>query len=147
MNWGPKYGFIWFPSAIIATVWIFFFLPETKERTLEEIDEMVLLIQNLLRVFELTWLHSLLQGFRPVNSKATSVPPPRSRRRRWPPRREVLRYPLRRIDLSATYHSEGGDVGNMFLSECDGLVRQPPWEVMALRYAVIRASVVSRMRL
>jgi len=40
LNWGPRYGFIWFPSCIVAAVWIFFFLPETKGRTLEEIDEM-----------------------------------------------------------------------------------------------------------
>lgn len=41
LNWGPRYGFIWAPSCIIAAVWVFFFLPELKGRTLEEIDEMV----------------------------------------------------------------------------------------------------------
>lgn len=40
LNWGPQYGFIWFPSCFIGVVWVFFFLPETKGRTLEEIDEM-----------------------------------------------------------------------------------------------------------
>ncbi|KAF2471153.1 monosaccharide transporter-like protein [Lindgomyces ingoldianus] len=40
LNWGPRYGFIWFPSCIIAATWVFFFLPEVKGRTLEEIDEM-----------------------------------------------------------------------------------------------------------
>ncbi|KAK3367335.1 general substrate transporter [Lasiosphaeria ovina] len=40
LNWGPRYGYIWFPSCIVAGVWVFFFLPETKGRTLEEIDEM-----------------------------------------------------------------------------------------------------------
>ncbi|QKX59069.1 uncharacterized protein TRUGW13939_06199, partial [Talaromyces rugulosus] len=40
LNWGPKYGFIWFPSCLIGAVWVFFFLPEVKNRTLEEIDEM-----------------------------------------------------------------------------------------------------------
>ncbi|PKS12581.1 hypothetical protein jhhlp_000789 [Lomentospora prolificans] len=40
LNWGPRYGFIWAPSCIIAAVWVFFFLPELKGRTLEEIDEM-----------------------------------------------------------------------------------------------------------
>ncbi|KIH88771.1 hypothetical protein SPBR_06970 [Sporothrix brasiliensis 5110] len=40
LNWGPKYGYIWFPSCLIAAAWIFFFLPEVKGRTLEEIDEM-----------------------------------------------------------------------------------------------------------
>ncbi|KAK4247643.1 general substrate transporter [Corynascus novoguineensis] len=40
LNWGPRYGYIWFPSCVVATLWVFFFLPETKGRTLEEIDEM-----------------------------------------------------------------------------------------------------------
>ncbi|KAI1496472.1 general substrate transporter [Biscogniauxia marginata] len=41
LNWGPKYGYIWAPSCVTCMVWIFFFLPEVKDRTLEEIDEMV----------------------------------------------------------------------------------------------------------
>ena len=41
LNWGPRYGYIWFPSATIAAIWVYFCLPETKGRTLEEIDEMV----------------------------------------------------------------------------------------------------------
>ncbi|KAJ5088016.1 maltose permease [Penicillium angulare] len=40
LNWGPKYGYIWFPSCLIAATFIYFFLPEAKGRTLEEIDEM-----------------------------------------------------------------------------------------------------------
>jgi SP family sugar:H+ symporter-like MFS transporter len=40
LNWGPKYGYIWFGSNMVAVLWIFFFLPETKDRTLEELDEM-----------------------------------------------------------------------------------------------------------
>ncbi|KAB5513404.1 general substrate transporter [Coniochaeta sp. 2T2.1] len=42
LNWGPRYGYIWFPSAIIAAAWVWFFLPELKGRTLEEINEMFL---------------------------------------------------------------------------------------------------------
>jgi hypothetical protein len=41
LDWGPRYGFIWFPSACIAALWVFLFLPEVKGRKLEEIDEMV----------------------------------------------------------------------------------------------------------
>lgn len=40
LGWGPKYGYIWVPSALIAAVFVFWFLPETKGRSLEEIDEM-----------------------------------------------------------------------------------------------------------
>ncbi|KAF2688509.1 monosaccharide transporter-like protein [Lentithecium fluviatile CBS 122367] len=40
LDWGPRYGYIWFPSCVIAAAWVFFFLPEVKNRTLEEIDEM-----------------------------------------------------------------------------------------------------------
>ncbi|OTB09857.1 hypothetical protein K445DRAFT_17218 [Daldinia sp. EC12] len=40
LNWGPRYGYIWFPSSIIAGIWVYFFLPEVQGRTLEEIDEM-----------------------------------------------------------------------------------------------------------
>ncbi|KAK5138479.1 hypothetical protein LTR08_000065 [Meristemomyces frigidus] len=40
LNWGPKYGYIWVPSCLIAVVFVYFCLPEVKGRTLEEIDEM-----------------------------------------------------------------------------------------------------------
>ncbi|KAM7198323.1 general substrate transporter [Rhypophila sp. PSN 637] len=40
LNWGPKYGYIWFGSCFLSAIWLFLCLPETKNRTLEEIDEM-----------------------------------------------------------------------------------------------------------
>ncbi|KAL1881567.1 hypothetical protein Plec18167_003164 [Paecilomyces lecythidis] len=40
LNWGPKYGYIWFASGIIVTIFVYFALPEVRGRTLEEIDEM-----------------------------------------------------------------------------------------------------------
>ncbi|KAF2644092.1 general substrate transporter [Massarina eburnea CBS 473.64] len=40
LNWGPEYGWIWGPSCMLTVVWIYFYLPEIKNRTLEEIDEM-----------------------------------------------------------------------------------------------------------
>lgn len=41
LNWGPKYGYIWTPSCLIAALWTYFYLPEVHGRTFEEIDEMV----------------------------------------------------------------------------------------------------------
>jgi Sugar (and other) transporter len=41
LDWGPKYGYIWCPSCAIAALWIYFFLPEVKNRTLEQITVMV----------------------------------------------------------------------------------------------------------
>jgi hypothetical protein len=40
LGWGPKYGYIWFVSNIIVAVFAYLFLPETRDRTLEEIHEM-----------------------------------------------------------------------------------------------------------
>ncbi|EXJ72929.1 uncharacterized protein A1O5_04078 [Cladophialophora psammophila CBS 110553] len=40
LNWGPKYGYIWFGSGIIVCIFVYFMLPEVRGRTLEEIDEM-----------------------------------------------------------------------------------------------------------
>ncbi|KAF4637543.1 hypothetical protein G7Y89_g530 [Cudoniella acicularis] len=40
LNWGPKYGYIWGASNVILVLWIFFFVPETKGRSLEQLDEL-----------------------------------------------------------------------------------------------------------
>ncbi|KAK4183672.1 hypothetical protein QBC35DRAFT_393402, partial [Podospora australis] len=40
MNWGAKYGYIWAASNFVTSIFVFFFLPELKGRTLEEIDEL-----------------------------------------------------------------------------------------------------------
>ncbi|KAH8160421.1 hypothetical protein CIB48_g7819 [Xylaria polymorpha] len=40
LGWGPKYGYIWFASNSIVVVFAYLFLPETRDRTLEEIHEM-----------------------------------------------------------------------------------------------------------
>jgi MFS transporter, SP family, sugar:H+ symporter len=40
LNWGPKYCWIWFVSCFIMVAWFYLFLPETKDRTLEELDEL-----------------------------------------------------------------------------------------------------------
>ncbi|KAI1084774.1 MFS transporter [Whalleya microplaca] len=40
LGWGPSYGYIWFGSNMIVAVFVWFCLPETRDRTLEEIHEM-----------------------------------------------------------------------------------------------------------
>ncbi|KAI2619537.1 general substrate transporter [Hypomontagnella submonticulosa] len=40
LNWGAKYAYIWAASNFCCLVFFFFFVPETKGRTLEEIDEL-----------------------------------------------------------------------------------------------------------
>ncbi|CAG8961484.1 hypothetical protein HYFRA_00013937 [Hymenoscyphus fraxineus] len=40
LNWGVKYGWIWMASNFLAAIFFYYFLPETKNRSLEEIDEM-----------------------------------------------------------------------------------------------------------
>jgi SP family sugar:H+ symporter-like MFS transporter len=47
LNWGPKYGYIWAPSCVIGALWTYFYLPEVKNRTFEEIDEMVSSVSRL----------------------------------------------------------------------------------------------------
>lgn len=60
LNWGPQYGYIWFPSAVVGAVWVWFFLPETKGRTLEEIDEMVCDRSSLFVLFQSSKVLALL---------------------------------------------------------------------------------------
>lgn len=40
LNWGGTYGFVWFGSSIVTILFIFFFVPEVRGRSLEEIEEM-----------------------------------------------------------------------------------------------------------
>ncbi|KAI1614157.1 putative transporter [Exophiala viscosa] len=40
LNWGPKYGYIWFGSNIVCAIFFFFCIPEMKGRSLEELDEL-----------------------------------------------------------------------------------------------------------
>ncbi|ORY63348.1 general substrate transporter [Pseudomassariella vexata] len=40
LNWGPKYGYIWAGSNFLCLIFFYLFVPETKGRTLEEIDEL-----------------------------------------------------------------------------------------------------------
>jgi SP family sugar:H+ symporter-like MFS transporter len=40
LNWGPKYCFIWGGSNLILALWVFLFVPETRGRSLEQLDEL-----------------------------------------------------------------------------------------------------------
>jgi len=40
LNWGPKYCYIWGGSNLILAVFVLMFVPETKGRSLEQLDEM-----------------------------------------------------------------------------------------------------------
>lgn len=40
LGWGPKYGYIWGGSNLILALWTFFYVPETKGRSLEQLDEL-----------------------------------------------------------------------------------------------------------
>lgn len=40
LNWGPKYAYIWGASCVVVAGWAWAFLPETKGRSLEQIDEL-----------------------------------------------------------------------------------------------------------
>ncbi|CZR63062.1 probable transporter (major facilitator superfamily) [Phialocephala subalpina] len=39
LNWGPKYGYIWAGSNAVCVLFFFFFMPEMKGRSPEELDE------------------------------------------------------------------------------------------------------------
>jgi hypothetical protein len=47
LNWGAKYAYIWAGSNLVTFVFFYFFLPESKGRSLEELDE---LFQNRVSV-------------------------------------------------------------------------------------------------
>ncbi|KAK3359507.1 general substrate transporter [Lasiosphaeria hispida] len=40
LNWGPRYGYIWGASNLVLAMYTFFFVPETKDRSLEQLDEL-----------------------------------------------------------------------------------------------------------
>ncbi|KAJ5759214.1 hypothetical protein N7520_006370 [Penicillium odoratum] len=39
MNWGAQYGYIWAGSNLVCVIFFYFFMPEMKGRSLEELDE------------------------------------------------------------------------------------------------------------
>jgi hypothetical protein len=74
LNWGPKYGYIWFPSCLLGALWTWLYLPEVQNRTFEEIDEMVSHTYSSSKRF-LTDLSSLSSrlAFLLASSASTSV--------------------------------------------------------------------------
>ncbi|KAK1752331.1 general substrate transporter [Echria macrotheca] len=40
MNWGGKFGYVWFGTTILVTLFIYYMVPEVQGRSLEEIEEM-----------------------------------------------------------------------------------------------------------
>lgn len=40
LNWGPKYCYIWSGSNLILAIWVFLIVPETRGRSLEQLDEL-----------------------------------------------------------------------------------------------------------
>lgn len=74
LNWGPKYGYIWAPICVLTAVWVYFYFPETKDRTLEEIDEMVCSCYSFTFTVSVLIRHSSRQRFRRASSAVTSAP-------------------------------------------------------------------------
>lgn len=75
LNWGPRYGYIWFPSCVVAAVWVYLFLPEVKGRTLEEIDEMVRVLSyaRLVEDIEMTYSYITLVRGRVARAEVPSI--------------------------------------------------------------------------
>ena len=38
LNWGPKYCYVWGGSNLVLAIWVFLFVPETRGRSLEDLD-------------------------------------------------------------------------------------------------------------
>jgi hypothetical protein len=41
LNWNAKFAYLWTPGCVLGAIWVYIYLPEVKDRNLEEIDEMV----------------------------------------------------------------------------------------------------------
>ncbi|KAL2280010.1 hypothetical protein FJTKL_12978 [Diaporthe vaccinii] len=41
LGWNAKFAYLWAPGCVLGAVWVYFYVPEVKDRRLEEIDEMV----------------------------------------------------------------------------------------------------------
>lgn len=112
LNWGPRYGYIWFPSCIVSAIWVFFFLPEVKGRTLEEIDVMVSAHYNdIFRLpSQLTRFFSSTRSFQRGTSEPTSSrAKPEARPRASQASRSRSTRPKR---FEVTFHKLGTNLGS-----------------------------------
>jgi SP family sugar:H+ symporter-like MFS transporter len=77
LNLGTKVGFIFGGLTVLVWIGTMLYLPETKDRTLEEIDEMFLNVSSPLRVCDCRVrganLNIFNSGFRPETSEHTSA--------------------------------------------------------------------------
>lgn len=47
LDWGARYAYFWAAACFVSAAWVLMFLPELRDRTFEEIDEMVSLAWHL----------------------------------------------------------------------------------------------------
>lgn len=41
LGWNAKFAYLFAPGCVLGAIWVYFYVPEVKDRRLEEIDEMV----------------------------------------------------------------------------------------------------------
>ncbi|KAH8785131.1 general substrate transporter [Diaporthe sp. PMI_573] len=61
LNWNAKFAYLWTPGCVLGAIWVYIYLPEVKDRNLEEIDEMFLarLPAKKFRQYECTGIGAL----------------------------------------------------------------------------------------
>ncbi|KAL2280009.1 hypothetical protein FJTKL_12978 [Diaporthe vaccinii] len=71
LGWNAKFAYLWAPGCVLGAVWVYFYVPEVKDRRLEEIDEMFLarLPAKNFRKYECTGIGAL----RAENESNTSI--------------------------------------------------------------------------
>jgi sugar porter (SP) family MFS transporter len=71
LGWGPKIGWIWGPVNLIMLIWLIFFLPETKGRSLEESNFPAFSVRSMANSSQ--WTSSLQTRFLLGSSRSTSA--------------------------------------------------------------------------
>ncbi|KAG8169102.1 hypothetical protein KVR01_001851 [Diaporthe batatas] len=62
LGWNAKFAFLWAPGCVLGAIWVYLYLPEVKDRKLEEIDEMFVarLPAKKFRQYECTGIGALV---------------------------------------------------------------------------------------